>query len=133
MSKKGKNWRETVSNAILLRILDIIDGRENGSAAQFYKKTGISSGAFCTCLRRDSTPKIEMLMAVRSAYSVSLDWLVCGDSAVVVATTAANASTSYLQGRIEELQAKVGEYVAREQQLLKIIGLGRERESVATV
>jgi transcriptional regulator with XRE-family HTH domain len=41
----------------------------------------------------------------------------------------ADASTSYLQGRIEELQTRVGEYVAREQQLLKIIGLGRERES----
>jgi len=118
MAKKSKNWREIVSNATLIRILDLIDEREGGNTPHFYKKTDISSGAFCTCLKRDSLPKVEMLLKVRSAYGVTLDWLVCGDGDLKEfsekgssgQTLESAAKIAKLEGRNEELEKKVQEY-----------------------
>jgi len=118
MAKKAKNWKEILKTPILLRIIQIIDEREDGSVPKFILRTGIDKGTYYICLERDSAPKIDTLVKIKNAYGISLDWLVCGDGEVrelgvkisPEPTLESATKNAKLEGRIEELEKKVQEY-----------------------
>jgi hypothetical protein len=69
--------RKTVNDPIVRKVIELI-GQEHGALKQFAAKADISLNALTTCISRDKTPNLPMLINISRAYSVSLDEL-CAD------------------------------------------------------
>lgn len=99
MAHSSKSRKDSVTNDILLRILQLIEEREKGLLPRFCKNTGIDANALYRCLERGSTPKVDTLVRIRNAYNVSLDWLVCGIGEVTGCAAAAISATGVKHGQ----------------------------------
>ena len=105
MANKEKNWRGVIKNKVLLRIMDVIDNYENGETAKFLRQIGIDRSTYNTWMSRDNTPAIDMLVKIKKAYGVSLDWLVCGDGDIGEFDGKGSSEQS-IESRVEELEKK---------------------------
>jgi len=106
MARKGKDWKKLLTNEVLLRIIQIVDERENGIIANFASKTEIDESTLYVCLDRDSTPKVDTLVKIRNTYGISLDWLICG-SDDIKKSGKKDLPKQTLESRIEKLEKDV--------------------------